>query len=1461
MIHNFNNEIQHFSIRKLTVGAASVLIGLSFANLNGHNTETVHAATVDNSDNAKAVQTNDSADQEVKQNYQASEGAKTDQASTNVQTDQSVQTNSVKTDTLTNEKAPAATVKSDSSAKIETADRQVAKTNNQMANAEKQSVNDSNVANTDSAQTNAQPASAKTSLAKITKDMQTIKKVDSNYQTFKVSDFGNDSAMALTHLPAGNLNMILLTSLATGSSLPTVTTDDQGNYTIGGETIDPSKLDPNNPHSQDINHDVNFDPENMTTHIMYQLGGRNVSQQDITGLVDNDVKFTPQLPDGYVADQSIPGTIHLTYGMANPTINVKDGNFHIPAGQGHNRGDIIPGTTTRTFVDGVTNNDLNKTIHRIITITTPDTHNADGAIVKGSTQTIDQAETWYRGATIDTVDGHIISYDAWTLKPGSKTDMDAYNPASIAGYTTHTSGQNLNGVNINQLNPSSTQIDGWDQNANSNHVTYTANNQSVNFKFWDDTDNKQVGATVTKNGVTDQTIDPGLSMPVNYKLSANNSIPTSYIMKATNPDVVIHLAHDLQPGKPGQEGVVEHDYQETITRTITPTYPAGHNNAGNNNYSQSVLLTRTFTYDPVTKRAVAWGPWTTGNFSSVTVPQIAGYTTHVSGVTLDSHGNIPNADAVDGFKDPKITITYTANDGQQTIQFKDSTGKVIGTQVIKGKTDQTVNVPNQVPTGWIPTTGVTVPTQVTIKPADTPIDISIEHHDIGFDPQHPIITGQKTSTGQIINGGHAQDLAKTITRSVTIHQPSTYNENDTLVPGDQTPQNTSLSYTRGGHYDDVTGVVTYDDWQAVGAKSMPAINIPVHAGYTASRTDAIPAQTPTNDQINNWTDPKYDVTYSANSTQQTINFVDDSGKVIHTQTITGKTDNVINLTPETPDGWITNTPDEIPGQIILRPSDTPINYKIKHGSYTVKSTDSVKTGDIIPGTKAIKFPAGVTHNDLNVTVHRYIKVNFPKSYNPPYYLVNIMDNNNVIDQSIHFFRDATIDTVTGQITYSGKLAGGWDADNGTGQFPSIYIPHIPGYDMHLTNVASKTASVNAAYLPQTQYLELSLVAKPSSNGQALADSLAEKPADNVANSDTTKSQSDSTAIKSDAKQDQKNDQTKPSIPAKSAQNDSKANAGKSTDLSSSKTNSSTDQQKPAASNSANQSDSKTNTSSSQKPAEKPAQPTATDSQKPANKPAQSGSTTVDKTDSKAPAKSDSTNNNKSDSQTGTQNTTDSQKPAEKPAQSDSANTNKSDSKIPAKSDSTTSNSAAQSGSNTESNNSGLTIGLSNGLVNNNSAVSGSNAANVEHKPAVPTTEPNEPANNTANSNTVASSNNSTGSNTANSSTSVNDSEPNATDEPAMQTDNGAVTSTSAVDNAPAEPVETVSAPASQAMAMTPSYAAITPMATSSAPVETVISNNMLPQTGSMHAEILAALGVAASGLAIIGLAGTRKRHA
>ena len=111
MIHNFNNEIQHFSIRKLTVGAASVLIGLSFANLNGHNTETVHAATVDDSDNAKAVQTDDGADQEVKQNYQASEDAKTNQGSANVQTDQSVQTDSVKTDTLTNEKAPSATLK------------------------------------------------------------------------------------------------------------------------------------------------------------------------------------------------------------------------------------------------------------------------------------------------------------------------------------------------------------------------------------------------------------------------------------------------------------------------------------------------------------------------------------------------------------------------------------------------------------------------------------------------------------------------------------------------------------------------------------------------------------------------------------------------------------------------------------------------------------------------------------------------------------------------------------------------------------------------------------------------------------------------------------------------------------------------------------------------------------------------------------------------------------------------------------------------------------------------------------------------------------------------------------------------------------------------------------------------------------------------------------------------------
>src|SRR5699024_6306498 len=112
-----------------------------------------------------------------------------------------------------------------------------------------------------------------------------------------------------------------------------------------------------------------------------------------------------------------------------------------------------------------------------------------------------------------------------------------------------------------------------------------------------------------------------------------------------------------------------------------------------------------------------------------------------------------------------------------------------------------------------------------------------------------------------------------------------------------------ISYQRTATIDDVTGDVTFSDWNTDGA-SFKAEVIPAISGYTSHVTEGnYGAYAPSQDQINNWTDPMITVTYTANEQSQVINYVDDHNKTIKTDMVHGKTDETVNFTPSVPDHY------------------------------------------------------------------------------------------------------------------------------------------------------------------------------------------------------------------------------------------------------------------------------------------------------------------------------------------------------------------------------------------------------------------------------------------------------------------------------------------------------------------------------------------------------------------------------
>lgn len=1461
MTHNkFNNELQHFSIRKLSVGAASVLIGISF--LAGNKANTVKADTVnDSSNDAKAVQEDNSADQEVANNYQSSD--QTQSADTKIQSD-SVKTDTAKSqasgmtfDKSENDSAVQKTVQNQTPVKQETVQAsQNAVKKSAPAETQKSAVTTKNVAN-DSQKAVQTPTEAPQKESRVSSVAESVSQRSINLLEARRSHqlTANVNAANVQYSKSALFTPMVLAAATDGTTIPGMTID-PGDIPEGGKTIHVG---------------VGFQAQDMNGYITYIEGNNQVSKQTITGKTDQTVNFTPQLPDGYVPANgtTAPTSLHLTVGMKPKKVPVQHGVYNAPNGEGHNSGDIIPGTTGRRFGTGASFNDLNRTISRVITINTPDTHDAQGHLVKGTSRTETQSETWYRGASIDMVNGNVLNYTAWTLKPGSANQMPVFVPSGIDGYTAHVSDPDQTSTTnqVNQLTPGASAIDGWQQASHNATVTYSANSQNVTFIYWDDELNKEISRT-TKSGVTDQTINTDLANPANYDVKSG-SIPSTYLFRASNPNVTIHFTHHIfthHHDDHNLPNVNESDYQEKVTRTVTINVPSGNVTIDSQGHqqvastpqdkSQTVTLTRDFQYDEVSHKVVGHGAWSTGTFAPITVNVPQGYTVNVTGATLTG-GQIPSDTARDGYTDPRINVTFTANKGQQTINYTDSTGKIIGTSVIQGVTDQTVNVPNGMPTGWTTAQGATVPKTVHIHANDTPISVGITHNLISFTPDHPLDPNATTSTGQKIKGGHASDLAKTITRTVTFHQPSTYDDQGILHTGDSTPHSDSLSYKRGGHYDDVTGDVTYDNWvNTQPNKTLPKIDVPVHVGYTPSRTDAIPAQNPTSDEVEHWTNPNYDITYKANSVQQTINFTNDKGEVLHTQVVPGTTDSIVNLDPEIPDGWVPVSDGEIPGQIIMRPHDTPINYQVKHGSYTVHHDNPATKGAIIPGTKNVRFPAGVEKNDLNRVANRYIVITYPAGHSAPATIAAMMDKNGVIHQQINFTRDATIDTVTGEIKYSGNLPGGWSADgDGTGTFPPVTIPAIPGYTMTTTGLDNQkvngaTVMRSRADFNKPEYVTLSMVkvnAPEASESASKTDSSSASAASPKANQKA----SDSSELANDNAKTTKPAETTPEKPAKSDDSAVKSDhniPSSKTDSSAAKPDSTTDKKTRSTDN--KQSSGANKSQDLQKPADstKPAG-SKTDSQKPADSTKQAGS----KTDSDKP--------------------TDTQKPAG----------SKNDSQKPVESNKPANN--AQSGQ----------------IIFGNNSNSKNTETNQGQKPVdsnVSTTVPSAPvasnsnASSTNNSETMSSANNATSESTSTDSqkqgmlanTNANSEhhavKQNGSDDSeksestANQVDDNS--ETPSVSNSASNNKATIvsSTPVNTSGASSNGAAQVTPEATNyvagsstngsepaSGKVTVVPANSatILPQTGSQNAEILAAIGVAASGLAILGLAGTRKR--
>ncbi|GBG04410.1 Rib/alpha-like domain-containing protein [Lactobacillus rodentium] len=207
---------------------------------------------------------------------------------------------------------------------------------------------------------------------------------------------------------------------------------------------------------------------------------------------------------------------------------------------------------------------------------------------------------------------------------------------------------------------------------------------------------------------------------------------------------------------------------------------------------------------------------------------------------------------------------------------------------------------------------------------------------------------------KIINYGLPESDPKRVTYTDWVRTDSSDNSS---TSNDSSTENTS-------HWGE------WSDWSKA---SFDAVSAPNIKGYTVENPDAAP-------KVDLSEDSTVTFTYSANSHNQIINYVDGDGTTVSTQTVTGKTGEEITVTPEVPNGYVTY--ENIPDKITFDTDDpAPITVKVIKKE---TSNGDVAEADNLPTKNMIIYKDGngnvVGTQDITGKPNDKVKANIPEGY-------------------------------------------------------------------------------------------------------------------------------------------------------------------------------------------------------------------------------------------------------------------------------------------------------------------------------------------------------------------------------------------------------------------------------------------------------------------------------------------------
>lgn len=785
-----------------------------------------------------------------------------------------------------------------------------------------------------------------------------------------------------------------------------------------------------------------------------------------------------------------------------------------------------------------------KNITRTITVATPN-HDDRTTTDKTDTQTV----TFTRTGTYDAVTKNI----AWNNYTSDHPQFDDYLIDDIPGYTAYVSAGDATLADADKTHHKvgAKTIDGNDPKVTDEALTveYTGTAHTIDYSFVDDKDGSKEVGHAQAGGLTDQTIDlskvDGFKIPAGYRAIENQIVPSTVKMSMDNPDlgktIVIHLTHDtrtITPGKditPGQTIPGDHhnsgdtdptdpisynDVHKSMTRNVTITEPGQSDKTDN----ETITFERTATVDLV-DGSVSYTAWAPVNGSASGFNKVD-YKTAIDGYTINYNGaqasdldaKTPTQAEITAWTDSDnktIHVTYDAQGAHQDFRFvsdaddtKDQVVNMDGSvntdkSAISisepvdntGKTGDTYNKPTTPPAGWVLKDGETIGGPDKLVPQDQMrvVEVHVVHGKTTIKP------GDLPNPGDTKPGDHSKpgddkpnraisykDLHKELDRTITVNVPHTGANSTT----------DKISFERTATIDNVDGGVSFGDWTPVdpAKNSFTEFDAPAVDGYTPSVAKVDGKTFTTSDDVDHWSDPKVNITYTAKDAHQTFHYTDDQGQpvtdgkgqTIADKTVNGKTDGQIT-NPDMP-GFVIDkvtkngkdvTSDYKNGTLTFDPEDmtTPITVTVSHNKEVIKPGDTTpdpknpdnkgkdKGTDVPGGGKTDK---GTQYNDLHKTITEVVNETLPGQ-----------SQKELSRQAIDFERDATIDKVTGEVTYgdwhvadssvrkSFEVVNATDKDGYTPSVSSVAVPATDNAsvenwkdDAHVTNI---TYTANEAH--------------------------------------------------------------------------------------------------------------------------------------------------------------------------------------------------------------------------------------------------------------------------------------------------------------------------------------------------------------------------------------------------------------